>query len=153
MQLIVYNTNIKAMKKLINNYRWKSKTHEKFSNKIHPEKVNAKLQRIELDVSFQQAMWPGYLDFSIYFSTQFHSLFSVYTVIAGAHIFGIMPIVGVRPWRSNVSRFKWISARTILCLLTILLGSIVVYMYMHRLHQAGFTAKNLGKRIGFSTCI
>lgn len=74
-------------------------------------------------------------------------------VIAGAHIFGIMPIVGVRAWRNGVPTFKWLSVRTILCLLTMLLGSIVVYMYMHRLHQAGYTAKNLGWSLIFMSLI
>lgn len=119
------------MKKPIKSWRWKSskvvafKQRKNYSVKVYPETMSSASDGdLQFDVSFQQAIWP---------------------VIVGAQICGLMPVCGVRPRRLwMAAKFKWRSARTMLTLVTLLSVSIVVYMFMHRLHQAGFTAKNLG---------
>lgn len=55
------------MKKPIKSVRWKSKIHEAKVDTSENHRDNRKVKReeiIKLDVSFQQAIWPGKLNFS-----------------------------------------------------------------------------------------
>lgn len=106
-------------------------------NRVKPKqvqffKVEQRPENKPVDSSFQFAIWP---------------------VLAMAQYFAMMPIVGVRCRAKEAAKatdrlqFRWRTLRVLWTLAYLVLGSILTYMYMHRMTETGVTAKNMGKKL------
>lgn len=80
--------------------------------------------------------------------TSFH--FAIWPVLALAQCFCILPINGIQcndleyEKASDRLRFRWGSFRVIWTMVCIGFGTVLTYLYFHRLSNTGVTAKNIG---------
>lgn len=78
-----------------------------------------------------------------------HAILNVYRfapkVLAVVQFCGILPVTGIRRSRSTpqATAFKWLSVRVIYSLCFMVSLSVIIYLYLNRLKQAGFTAKRI----------